>query len=533
MMRLRLVSSFCLLELAGLLWAQSSAGPVLTVPANIQYPPIAKAAHVQGEVVVDFSIDAEGNTVSVQTLAGPAMLRGAVEGQIRQWHFKTPLPIGAQDNFGATYKFTLGDADEDLEDDLDAPPFMPCCGDMVANLSLRSAQVKGEVRSRDGNQTIDVTPGAAAPARDRCPNDKDKRPPVNSKMDDFVELYRTACVEGCSDYRVRIYRYGGVEWHGLEEVAIRGDRFTQITADAAEALLTSFQASSYWAACSVEVPSPQEDIHGDDFARGDYLTVSIDGHIKSVNTSQSSFAVESIGTKFAWALDKAANTHQWLHGDAASEPFANMRDDLQMPKTGMTALIRAVYRFNPATGERTLAPLKHLLAKGDEVDAADESRWTALMYAAELDPPDDPALKMLLAAHAGVNRKSLHGDTALMMAAYNGDLSQLLLAAGADINISNGDGVAALMLLAQYGNPEVLQAALAAGAQASAKDHQERTALDYLRAASCRKPIIPLPKWLFEHVAFPPGPPPCPSREEHFVKSEALLEAAMKKPSAH
>lgn len=114
-------------------YGQSGSAPVLATPSHIQYPPIARAAHVEGEVTVNFSIDSAGHTYAIETTGGAEMLRYTVEHDIGQWTFKTPLPIGAQTSFIARYKFNLHVAEDNLDDDLSGPPFTPCCGDMISN----------------------------------------------------------------------------------------------------------------------------------------------------------------------------------------------------------------------------------------------------------------------------------------------------------------------------------------------------------------------------------------------------------------
>jgi TonB family protein len=515
----------CLIILA-MLFGQLSAqtvGPVLMTPPRIQYPPIARAAHVEGDVVVRFSIDSDGRTISVQALSGSAMLQPLVEGKIKEWRFRVPLPADAQSDFEAVYKFRQHAADKSVDDHLDAPPYNPCCGDLII-LPLSGTQVTGEVRSLDESQKIDVTP-AVEHAENDCPDDKDKKVPVGSDADDFVELYH-ACVKGCLDYRVRVYRDGRVEWHGRDEVVAKGEGRRQISIEAASALVSKFQTQSFWSACSAVPPPLSQDRDVEEFKSGDYLTANIGDHVKSVNADRSFGTETESGKKFEWAIDKTANTHDWIHGDAVVEPFENMYRDILMPKPGMTALIRSTFHFNPSTGQQTHDALKRLLASNVDVDAIDESGWTALMYAAELTS-DDQEIGLLLDANASVNRISLHGDTALMMAAYGGRLSESLLKAGADINARNADRVTTLMLLAQHTHPDELNGALIAGADAAAQDREGRTAFDYLRAASCEKAIVPLPE---------PGvrivmnePPPCPSSSEEYIKSETLLKAAMKK----
>lgn len=52
-----------------------------------KYPPIAKAARVEGSVVFRFKIDANGNTVGLSFDSGPVMLQGAVKDAVNGWKF--------------------------------------------------------------------------------------------------------------------------------------------------------------------------------------------------------------------------------------------------------------------------------------------------------------------------------------------------------------------------------------------------------------------------------------------------------------
>jgi TonB family protein len=51
------------------------------------YPPIAKAAHVEGDVRLSISIGADGHVISVEALDGPPMLRGAAIDAVKTWTF--------------------------------------------------------------------------------------------------------------------------------------------------------------------------------------------------------------------------------------------------------------------------------------------------------------------------------------------------------------------------------------------------------------------------------------------------------------
>jgi ankyrin repeat protein len=209
-----------------------------------------------------------------------------------------------------------------------------------------------------------------------------------------------------------------------------------------------------------------------------------------------------------------------------------MLEDLMLPKPSMTKVIRATYRFSSINGQQSVEALKHLLAESADIEAADESGWTPLMYAAHVDSYENAAIRLLLQAHANVNRASLHGDTALMVAAYGGTLNELLLRAGADINAHNADGVTALMLLAQWKDPDALQDAIAAGASALAKDNADHIALDYLRASACGKPIIALPEPYSQVVLIDGARPSCPPQGDAFLKSRDVLVSAMKREAA-
>src|SRR5882757_1109520 len=62
---------------------------------ELKYPPIARAAHVQGDVVVSFRQTPEGRTADVELISGPPMLRGIAVENVKAWHFATTAePVG-------------------------------------------------------------------------------------------------------------------------------------------------------------------------------------------------------------------------------------------------------------------------------------------------------------------------------------------------------------------------------------------------------------------------------------------------------
>lgn len=67
-------------------------------------------------------------------------------------------------------------------------------------------------------------------------------------------------------------------------------------------------------------------------------------------------------------------------------------------------------------------------------------------------------VQALLAKDADVNAKAKDGQTALMLAVYNGHIKivQALLAKGADVNIQNNNGETALMFAAYNSHIEIV-----------------------------------------------------------------------------
>jgi protein TonB len=58
------------------------------------YPPIAKAAHVGGTVVLHAIIAKDGTIQSLSAVSGPDMLKGAALDAVRQWKYKPYLLNG-------------------------------------------------------------------------------------------------------------------------------------------------------------------------------------------------------------------------------------------------------------------------------------------------------------------------------------------------------------------------------------------------------------------------------------------------------
>jgi protein TonB len=59
------------------------------------YPEVARAARVQGDVVLDCTISNEGRVVDVKVLSGPIVLQAAAVDAVRQWLYRPTLLNGA------------------------------------------------------------------------------------------------------------------------------------------------------------------------------------------------------------------------------------------------------------------------------------------------------------------------------------------------------------------------------------------------------------------------------------------------------
>jgi hypothetical protein len=180
------------------------------------------------------------------------------------------------------------------------------------------------------------------------------------------------------------------------------------------------------------------------------------------------------------AVDAATNTHQWRHGDPKTESIVEITWEY-LPKPGKTNLMDAAQDGDEAR-------FRAALAAGEKLTDVDASGWTPLMYAAGSYGNSEET--EILKAGADVNARSSRGETALMASAVTGMADEDILKAGADVNAVNDVGVTALMLLVQRGDPDEIKTLLKAGANARKKDASGRTALDYLNAANCGRPIV-------------------------------------------
>jgi protein TonB len=53
-----------------------------------EYPPSAKSEHIEGDVVVEITINEEGNVISARAINGPDQLKEAALSAAKRWKFK-------------------------------------------------------------------------------------------------------------------------------------------------------------------------------------------------------------------------------------------------------------------------------------------------------------------------------------------------------------------------------------------------------------------------------------------------------------
>lgn len=155
----------------------------------------------------------------------------------------------------------------------------------------------------------------------------------------------------------------------------------------------------------------------------------------------------------------------------------------------------------------------HLLARGMDVDTVDREGNTLLMRAAR--EGRNHILELLLRDHDNVLKVNRYGDSALMLAAFNGQdqavrklvatgaavnpkgwtpliyaafggytaIARLLLESGADVNAASQNGVTALMAAARNGRMETVQLLLDHGASLELRNQDGATASEWAAAA--------------------------------------------------
>lgn len=466
-----------------LLSAQSAQPPepILKSVGQPKYPPLARAAHIEGEVRLEFVLNHDGDPSSVTVISGHPMLVPATVATVKTWKFEFPENAFQEGRkYETTFAYKLAKKEIEQEN-----------------------QPKVNVTVNTFHRVEIMATWADVQASD-CPT-PETHAPASTETQDFVELSRSGCYGSCPIYTVRISANGDVTWKGRMFVNATGERHATIKAEDARALLERFRTPQFWSLCGsyTRMITDSSTIE---------TQVEIGGQSKTVSNYADSAP--------AWvadledAIDEAANTHQWRHGDSRTESLSHIFNDAYMPKPGVTPLMRAAEHGD-------VEKMRMLLQEGAKVSDTDASGWTPLMYAAASS--SSPPVQMLLQMGADPNQKSAMDDTALMASAITGAFDDDLVKAGANINAQNSAGVTALMILAAKGEPDEIRDALKARANASLKDAKGRTALDYLRLANCGR--SPIRDEASNWVTYDKGR--CRALDaDDFTQAEKLLKAA-------
>jgi protein TonB len=87
------------------------AGMALSQPTPV-YPPIAKAAHVQGVVVLHAIISKQGTIENLSVISGPPMLTTSAVDAVRRWRYRPYLlngdPVEVETTINVNFTFGGG-----------------------------------------------------------------------------------------------------------------------------------------------------------------------------------------------------------------------------------------------------------------------------------------------------------------------------------------------------------------------------------------------------------------------------------------
>lgn len=303
--------------------------------------------------------------------------------------------------------------------------------------------------------------------------------------DPVITLRRTACFGTCPIYSLEIFDDGSVKYTGTQFVQVTGEQRAVIPRDAVEGLVSSFLKANYFG------------------LKDEYETWKApDGSVSTITDLPTTYSSLRVGTRkksvrdYAYApevlreleleVDRVANSHRWTHGgkdDLKDWRFVDS-DVWTRTKPGMN-------KFMQAAGREDLKELARGHDAGIDINAVDETGWTALMLAGAMC--QEQSVRQLLEWGADVSLKDKNGDTALIGASaafcsgqtVKGQTSivRMLLQRGANPNTQDSAGETALMAVTAYGDVGTLHVLLDAGARPEVKDNAGHSALDYAHEA--------------------------------------------------
>jgi TonB family protein len=81
---------FFMILLPSALYPQGLPDPILVSGQMPMYPPLARAAHLEGEIKLSFMLDRQGNVASVDFVSGDPSFREASALIVKSWRFELP-----------------------------------------------------------------------------------------------------------------------------------------------------------------------------------------------------------------------------------------------------------------------------------------------------------------------------------------------------------------------------------------------------------------------------------------------------------
>jgi hypothetical protein len=308
---------------------------------------------------------------------------------------------------------------------------------------------------------------------------------VDSQDLPVITLRRTVCFGTCPSYSLDIFQDGRLHYNGEAFVAVTRTQEAQIPPTAVKALVDSFSRIDYFNLEDAYVT--HQNPYGSFTMVSDLSTTYTSLRVGSRTKAVKDYAFSPAKLQMLeLEIDRAANTHRWIHGNDDLKDWQQVEWDIYArTKPGMT-------EFMQAAGKGDAAALAKHHDDGSDINAQDETGWTAMMLAAEQCHLS--TVQQLLDWHAKTNIKDQNGDDALIGAAsafcYEAStreaqtrIIQLLIRNGADPNLHDETGLTPLMALTTYGNVEAARVLLNGGAQVDAKDKKGMTAHDHARDA--------------------------------------------------
>ncbi len=316
-------------------------------------------------------------------------------------------------------------------------------------------------------------------------------PAIAQQNQNAITLERTTCFGACPAYLLQIDSSGAVSFKQGPPSNRHEERTSTVTVDQLHDLVAGFAAIHFF---------ELNDVYGPTFTDGPttYIGLTLEGKAKKITH----FNIAPPGLEeLERTIERMANIHRWLHGDTrrftlqspvagpymgggealTNETFVR-HDAYDGIKPGMNQLMHAAGMGNEAE-------IRRALQRREDMNAADETGWTALMVAAVAVQPQ--AVSTILDAGARVDQRDHHGDTALIGVAavrfgnlrIAAEVVGILIAHGASVDATNDLGESALMWAARSGNPESIKVLLMAGADPARIDQSGHNALFYLRSA--------------------------------------------------